>query len=152
MSLYPKYFAVCTERLKGRAHSSLKLCCENEHGPFIFRSLTCCLWKKWTTFPMRFRTDSHACTWELKDTSCRHPSTETTLTQFSRYKGSNIYTLVLLTAKHFNNLLLTLIFRWIIQNVGLKIATNLFVRVPTCLIFRGRPYQQGHGISNKSII
>uniref|UniRef100_A0A8P4GPT8 Alpha-2-macroglobulin n=1 Tax=Dicentrarchus labrax TaxID=13489 RepID=A0A8P4GPT8_DICLA len=29
-------------------------------------------------------------------------------------------------------------------NVGLKMATNLFIRVPSCLKFKGREYHQGH--------
>ncbi|XP_070762049.1 alpha-2-macroglobulin-like [Enoplosus armatus] len=36
----------------------------------------------------------------------------------------------------------------VFQNVGLKVATNLFIRVPSCLRYRGREYHQGHyGIS-----
>uniref|UniRef100_A0A8P4GQU2 Alpha-2-macroglobulin n=1 Tax=Dicentrarchus labrax TaxID=13489 RepID=A0A8P4GQU2_DICLA len=30
------------------------------------------------------------------------------------------------------------------HNVGLKMATNLFIRVPSCLKFKGREYHQGH--------
>uniref|UniRef100_A0A8P4K816 Alpha-2-macroglobulin n=1 Tax=Dicentrarchus labrax TaxID=13489 RepID=A0A8P4K816_DICLA len=30
------------------------------------------------------------------------------------------------------------------DNVGLKMATNLFIRVPSCLKFKGREYHQGH--------
>uniref|UniRef100_A0A8C5GA48 Alpha-2-macroglobulin-like n=1 Tax=Gouania willdenowi TaxID=441366 RepID=A0A8C5GA48_GOUWI len=33
----------------------------------------------------------------------------------------------------------------IFQNVGLKMATNLFIRVPSCLKYKGREYRQGHG-------
>ncbi|XP_035536272.1 alpha-2-macroglobulin-like, partial [Morone saxatilis] len=32
----------------------------------------------------------------------------------------------------------------VFQNVGLKMATNLFIRVPSCLKFKGREYHQGH--------
>nr|XP_033487967.1 alpha-2-macroglobulin-like [Epinephelus lanceolatus] len=32
----------------------------------------------------------------------------------------------------------------VLQNVGLKMATNLVIRVPTCLKYRGREYHQGH--------
>ncbi|XP_068601521.1 alpha-2-macroglobulin-like [Brachionichthys hirsutus] len=32
----------------------------------------------------------------------------------------------------------------VFQNVGLKMATNLFIRVPSCLRYRGREYHQGH--------
>uniref|UniRef100_A0A673C6V2 Uncharacterized protein n=1 Tax=Sphaeramia orbicularis TaxID=375764 RepID=A0A673C6V2_9TELE len=32
----------------------------------------------------------------------------------------------------------------VFQNVGLKMATNLFIRVPNCLKFMGRKYYQGH--------
>ncbi|XP_047195468.1 alpha-2-macroglobulin-like [Hippoglossus stenolepis] len=36
----------------------------------------------------------------------------------------------------------------VFQNVGLKMATNLFIRMPPCLNFRGREYNQGHyGVS-----
>uniref|UniRef100_A0A671UBV1 Alpha-2-macroglobulin bait region domain-containing protein n=1 Tax=Sparus aurata TaxID=8175 RepID=A0A671UBV1_SPAAU len=34
----------------------------------------------------------------------------------------------------------------VFQNVGLKMATNLFIRVPSCLRYRGREYHQGYGI------
>ncbi|XP_033969253.1 alpha-2-macroglobulin-like [Trematomus bernacchii] len=34
----------------------------------------------------------------------------------------------------------------VFQNVGMKIATNLVIRVPTCLKYRGREYHQGHGM------
>ncbi|XP_068173227.1 alpha-2-macroglobulin-like isoform X2 [Antennarius striatus] len=33
----------------------------------------------------------------------------------------------------------------VFQNVGLKMATNLFIRVPSCLKYKGREYHQGHG-------
>ncbi|KAJ4935261.1 hypothetical protein JOQ06_016797 [Pogonophryne albipinna] len=33
----------------------------------------------------------------------------------------------------------------VFQNVGMKMATNLVIRVPTCLKYRGREYHQGHG-------
>uniref|UniRef100_A0A671UGS4 Alpha-2-macroglobulin-like n=1 Tax=Sparus aurata TaxID=8175 RepID=A0A671UGS4_SPAAU len=33
----------------------------------------------------------------------------------------------------------------VFQNVGLKMATNLFIRVPSCLRYRGREYHQGYG-------
>nr|XP_046244326.1 alpha-2-macroglobulin-like [Scatophagus argus] len=33
----------------------------------------------------------------------------------------------------------------VFQNVGLKMATNLFIRVPPCLKYKGREYHQGHG-------
>ncbi|XP_073338260.1 alpha-2-macroglobulin-like [Pagrus major] len=33
----------------------------------------------------------------------------------------------------------------IFQNVGLKMATNLFIRVPSCLKYMGRQYHQGYG-------
>ncbi|XP_075892095.1 alpha-2-macroglobulin-like [Nelusetta ayraudi] len=36
------------------------------------------------------------------------------------------------------------------QNVGLKIATNLFVRLPSCLLFKGRTYH--HGPSNVLVL
>ncbi|XP_076591398.1 alpha-2-macroglobulin-like [Chaetodon auriga] len=32
----------------------------------------------------------------------------------------------------------------VFQNLGLKMATNLFIRVPSCLKFKGREYHQGH--------
>ncbi|XP_044057400.1 alpha-2-macroglobulin-like isoform X2 [Siniperca chuatsi] len=32
----------------------------------------------------------------------------------------------------------------VFQNVGLKMATNLFIRMPSCLKFKGREYHQGH--------
>ncbi|XP_010771774.1 alpha-2-macroglobulin-like [Notothenia coriiceps] len=35
----------------------------------------------------------------------------------------------------------------VFQNVGMKIATNLVIRVPTCLKYRGREYHQDHGYS-----
>ncbi|KAM8769558.1 alpha-2-macroglobulin-like [Acanthopagrus schlegelii] len=34
----------------------------------------------------------------------------------------------------------------VFQNVGLKMATNLLIRVPSCLKYRGREYHQGYGI------
>ncbi|KAM8853867.1 alpha-2-macroglobulin-P-like [Synchiropus picturatus] len=34
----------------------------------------------------------------------------------------------------------------VFQNVGLKMATNLFIQIPPCLLFKGREYHQGHGI------
>ncbi|XP_068440468.1 alpha-2-macroglobulin-like [Clinocottus analis] len=33
----------------------------------------------------------------------------------------------------------------IFQNVGMKMATNLLIRVPSCLQYKGRNYHQGHG-------
>ncbi|KAK5869015.1 hypothetical protein PBY51_009979 [Eleginops maclovinus] len=33
----------------------------------------------------------------------------------------------------------------VFQNAGMKMATNLVIRVPTCLKYRGREYHQGHG-------
>ncbi|XP_044057401.1 alpha-2-macroglobulin-like [Siniperca chuatsi] len=40
----------------------------------------------------------------------------------------------------------------VFQNVGLKMATNLFIQVPSCLKFKGREYHQGHyGIRYNSI-
>ncbi|KAM3616371.1 uncharacterized protein V6R79_016920 [Siganus canaliculatus] len=33
----------------------------------------------------------------------------------------------------------------VFENVGLKMATDLFIRVPSCLMYRGREYYQGHG-------
>ncbi|KAM9853544.1 alpha-2-macroglobulin-like protein 1 [Aulostomus maculatus] len=35
----------------------------------------------------------------------------------------------------------------VFQNIGLKMATNIVIRVPTCLKFKGREYHQGYGIS-----
>ncbi|XP_030266605.1 pregnancy zone protein-like, partial [Sparus aurata] len=35
----------------------------------------------------------------------------------------------------------------VFQNVGLKMATNLLIQVPSCLRYRGREYHQGYGIS-----
>ncbi|XP_019950602.2 alpha-2-macroglobulin-like isoform X1 [Paralichthys olivaceus] len=32
----------------------------------------------------------------------------------------------------------------VFQSIGLKMATNLFIRMPPCLSFRGRQYHQGH--------
>ncbi|KAG7222464.1 hypothetical protein INR49_016233, partial [Caranx melampygus] len=32
----------------------------------------------------------------------------------------------------------------VFRNVGMKMATNLFIRIPSCLMFRGREYHQGH--------
>ncbi|XP_041795894.1 alpha-2-macroglobulin-like [Chelmon rostratus] len=32
----------------------------------------------------------------------------------------------------------------IFQNLGLKMATNLFIRVPSCLMYKGRAYHQAH--------
>ncbi|XP_059187571.1 alpha-2-macroglobulin-like [Centropristis striata] len=34
----------------------------------------------------------------------------------------------------------------VFQNVGMKMATNMVIRVPTCLKYRGRQYHQGRGI------
>uniref|UniRef100_A0A3P9PFK9 Alpha-2-macroglobulin-like n=1 Tax=Poecilia reticulata TaxID=8081 RepID=A0A3P9PFK9_POERE len=34
----------------------------------------------------------------------------------------------------------------VFQNVGLKTATNLVMRMPTCLRFKGREYHQGYGV------
>ncbi|XP_034403946.1 alpha-2-macroglobulin-like [Cyclopterus lumpus] len=33
----------------------------------------------------------------------------------------------------------------VFQNVGMKMATNLLIRVPSCLQYKGRQYHQGHG-------
>ncbi|KAG7222462.1 hypothetical protein INR49_016231, partial [Caranx melampygus] len=38
----------------------------------------------------------------------------------------------------------------VFQNVGMKMATNLFIRIPSCLMFRGREYHHGHyGLRNR---
>ncbi|XP_041665316.1 alpha-2-macroglobulin-like [Cheilinus undulatus] len=35
----------------------------------------------------------------------------------------------------------------VFQNVGLKMATNLFIRTPSCLLYRGEEYHRGYGYS-----
>ncbi|KAI4815106.1 hypothetical protein KUCAC02_005269 [Chaenocephalus aceratus] len=37
----------------------------------------------------------------------------------------------------------------VFQNVGMKMATNLVIRVPTCLKYRGREFHQGHGMHRR---
>ncbi|KAF3847190.1 hypothetical protein F7725_020218, partial [Dissostichus mawsoni] len=37
----------------------------------------------------------------------------------------------------------------VFQNVGMKMATNLVIRVPSCLKYRGREYHQGHGMHGR---
>uniref|UniRef100_A0A671U9S6 Alpha-2-macroglobulin-like n=1 Tax=Sparus aurata TaxID=8175 RepID=A0A671U9S6_SPAAU len=39
----------------------------------------------------------------------------------------------------------------VFQNVGLKMATNLFIRVPSCLRYRGREYHQGINMRYHSV-
>uniref|UniRef100_A0A4W6CPR1 Alpha-2-macroglobulin bait region domain-containing protein n=1 Tax=Lates calcarifer TaxID=8187 RepID=A0A4W6CPR1_LATCA len=39
----------------------------------------------------------------------------------------------------------------VFQNVGLKMATNMVIRMPSCLKYKGREYHHGHGLRYNSV-